>query len=410
MKGRRKTSTRIGILLLSVLLLLGLIGTVQAANKVVTIGIIAQLTGPYGPPTRGIMEGSVDVMEAVNKYDPIPGITLKAVFVDGASSPAKAMSACKKMVAQHNPVVVLDWTTPSALALKTYFVKKEIPCVTGGGANPLWEMPSWSFSATAPYVNQVGGWAKYYLENIWPKKGLNRKPNFAWVTWDNAAGRGSITEESKAYIKSLGINIVEGDGEFFPTAPTEVTAQVLRLKEHEVDFTYGMLIFPTAAAILKGLDKMGMIDRIDLGMSTPNPPILVAQVKDMARNCYFSDYWTEPSDWGEKCPRLLEMYNDNKRQELPKLLYGAGVGWGLIPTEAVRMAAKAVGPENVTGAACYKALTQMKNYQRWNTGVPITFGETRRIGCDATYVSHPIEGGIKTLGIMQHHNLTKFKF
>ena len=98
MKGRRKTGTRIGILLLSVLLLFGMVGTVNAANKTVTIGVIAQLTGPYGPPTRGIMEGALDVIEAVNKYDPIPGITLKGVFVDGASSPAKAMSACKKIL------------------------------------------------------------------------------------------------------------------------------------------------------------------------------------------------------------------------------------------------------------------------------------------------------------------------
>ncbi len=405
-----RSSNKIGILLLSLLILFGMISTVHAANKVVKIGVVAQLTGPYGPATRGIHEGAMDVIEAVNKYDPIPGIILKSVWVDGASSPAKAMSACKKLVSQHKPVVVVDWTTPSALALKKYFMKKKIPCVTGGGANPLWEMPSWSFSAIVPYVNQVGGWVDYYVKYIWPKKGLNRKPNFAWVTWDNAAGRGSITKESKAYILSKGVNIMPGDGEFFPTAPTEVTAQVLRLKKHEVDFTYGMLIFPTAAAILKGLDKMGMTDRIDICMATPNPPILVKQVKNLTRNSYFSDYWISPATWAEKSPRIIEMFNANNRDKLPKLMYGCGSGWALIATEAIRMAAKKAGPENVTGAACYKALTQMKDYKRWNVGVPVTFGETRRIGCDTTYLSHPVDNIIKTLGVMQHPNLTKFKF
>lgn len=407
MKGSKKSGTRVVTLLLSISIVLALIGTVQAANKTVTIGVIAQLTGPYGPPTRGIMEGALDVIEGVNKYDPIPGITLKGVYVDGASSPAKAMSACKKMVAQHKPVIVVDWTTPSALALKTYFMKKEIPCVTGGGANPLWELPSWSFSAVAPYVNQVGGWVDFYVKNIWPQKGLDRKPNFAWVTWDNAAGRSSITDDAKAYIQSKGVNIVPGDGEFFPTAPTEVTAQILRLKKHEADFTYGMLIFPTAAAILKGLDKMGMIDRIDVCMATPNPPILVQQVKDLTRNCYFSDYWTNPDEWPEKCPHIAEMFKANGREQLPKLMYGCGTGWALIATEAVRMAAKS---GDVSGPACYKALTQIKDYKRWDVGTPITFGEKRRIGCDATYVSHPENNIIKNIGVMQHPNLTPFKY
>ncbi len=409
MNSRKKSVTKFGILFLSILLIIGMIGTANAANKIIKVGVIAQLTGPYGPPTNGINEGVLDLLEAVNKYEPIPGITLKGVWVDGASSPAKAMSACKKMVSQHDPVIVVGWTTPSGLALKKYFIKKQIPQVQAGAADPMWEMPSWTFSAVAPYVNQVGGWVDFYVKHIWPKKGLNRKPNFAWVTWDNAAGRGSITDKAKAYIKSKGVNIMPGDGEFFPTAPTEVSAQILRLKKHEVDFTYGMLIFPTAAAILKGLNKQGMLDRIDLGMSTPDPPILIKIMKSMARNVYTSDYWTDTNKWAEKCPRVLEIYKANGREKLPKLLYGAGVGWGLVAAEAVRMAAKAAGPD-LTGADCYKALTQMNNYKRWDVGVPVTFGETRRIGCDTTHIYRLNNNQMNDLGYIMHPNLTKFKF
>ncbi len=409
MKARKKTGTKIGILFLSILLLFGMIGTVNAANKIVKIGVIAQLTGPYGPPTAGIFEGVMDLIEDINKYDPIPGVTLKGAWVDGASSPAKAMSACKKMVSQHDPVMVIGWTTPSALALKKFFIKKKIPALEAGGAGPLWAMPSWSFSIMAPYENQLGGWVDFYLKNVWPKKGLNRKPNFGWVTWDNAAGRGSITDNAKEYIRSKGVNIMPGDGEFFPTAPTEVSAQILRLKKHKVDFTYGMLIFPTAAAILKGLDKQGMIDQIDLAMSTPNPPILIKLLKNLTRNVYTSDYWTNTDHWAQKCPRVLEMYTAHNREKLPKLLYGAGIGYALVATEAVRMAAKAAGPD-VTGEDCYKALKQMKNYKRWDVGVPVTFGETRRFGLSTTHASRLNNLMQNDVGMLMHPNLTKFPF
>jgi ABC-type branched-subunit amino acid transport system substrate-binding protein len=410
MKRGRSLKTWAGISILGALILVGTIGAAYGQKAEVTIGIIAHLTGPYGPATRGINEGAMDAIEAVNKWEPISGIRLKAVWVDGASSPAKSLSALKKMVSQHNPVIVVGWTTPSALATKGYYIKQKIASVEAGGADPLWELPSWTFSAQSPYVNQLGGWIDYYLKNIWPKKGLNRKPNFAWATWDNAAGRASITDKSRDYIRSKGVNIVPGDGEFFPVAPTEVSAQMMRLQRRDVDFTYGMLLFPTAAAILKGMDKMRLIDRIDVGMSIPNPPDIVRQAGPLCRNVYASDYWWPPGEWPEKCPRILQMYNEKNRVKLPKFLYGAGFGWGLTAAEAVRMAAAAVGPNNVNGEASYNALKRMKNYGRWNVGVPVGFGEKKRFGCDSTVLYRLNNNKVNTVGVMTHPNLTKFEY
>ncbi|MFC1824889.1 ABC transporter substrate-binding protein [Thermodesulfobacteriota bacterium] len=394
------------VLSLGVLFLFSSAGAAFAEKEVV-IGWIPHLTGMYGPATRGIHEGVMDVIEAVNTMEPINGIKLKAVWADGASSPAKAVSALKKMVGQHNPVIVIGLTTPSALASKGYLMKKKIPALEAGGADPLWMLPSWSFSMQAPYVNQLGGWIDFYLKNIWPKKGLNRKPNFAWVTWDNAAGRASITDAAKAYIKSKGVNLLPS--EFFPVAPTETGAQVMRLKKNEVDFTYGMLLFPTAAAILKGLGKMGMIDRIDLAMSIPNPPDVVKQVGGLTRNVYASDYWWPPDEWAKKSPQTLALYK-KKGRKVPKFLFGAGLGYGLIAAQAVRMAAQDVGANNVNGEACYNALKKMKNYERWNVGVPIGFGEKKRFGCDQTMLYRLNNNKVNAAGMMPLPNLTKFKF
>ena len=116
---------------------------------------------------------------------------------------------------------------------------------------------------------------------------------------------------------------------------------------------------------------MGLIDRIDVGMSIPNPPDIINQAGPLCKNVYASDYWWPPDEWSEKCPKVLQMYNEKERQKLPEFLYGAGFGWGLTAAEAVRMAAQDVGPNNVNGEASYNALKRMKNYERWNVGVPV---------------------------------------
>ncbi|MFC1821735.1 ABC transporter substrate-binding protein [Thermodesulfobacteriota bacterium] len=394
---------------LGILFLFGKIGIVYAENEV-TIGIIAHLTGPYGPGTRGINEGAIDSIDAFNKFEPIRGVKLKSAWVDGASSPAKSISACKKMVSQHKPVMVIGWATPSALATKGYLIKKKIASVDGGGTDALWELPSWTFSAQAPYVNQLGGWVDFYLKNIWPKKGLKRAPNFAWVTWDNAAGRASITDKVKEYIKSKGVNIVPGDGEFFPIAPTEVGAQMMRLKKNKVDFTYGMMLFPTAAAVLKGMGKTDLIDQISPCIAIPDPIILVKQIGFLSRNTYFVNYFRPPNEWPQESPRILEIYKKKGRQNLPKLQYAAGFGWALPAAEAVKMAAMDVGSNNISGEACYNALKRMKKYDRWNVGVPVGFGEKKRFGADSMLLFRLKGDDVATAGVVKLPNLTKFQF
>ena len=91
-------------------------------------------------------------------------------------------------------------------------------------------------------------------------------------------------------------------------------------------------------------------------------------------------------------------------------MYGAGFGWGLVCAQAVRMAAAAVGPDNVNGEACYNALKRMQDYRRWNVGVPVGFGEKKRFGCEQTILYRLNNMKVNAVGVMQHPNLTKFQY
>ncbi len=408
MKKRIRIGRCLGILSLFILYLIGINSVAYADKPVYAIGHITMLTGVYGPTMKGNNEGFLDAIDSVNKYWNLP-VTLKAVWVDGQSNPTKSLSAGKKMVAQHNPVILIDDTTPTASAMKGFCIKQKIPSIIGGGSDPLWTLPSWTFSAIPPYQNQLGAWVDYYLKHLWPKKGLKRAPNFAWLTWDHAAGRASITDKVKAYIKSKGINIVRGDGEFVPAAPTSVGAQILRLKKNKVDFTYGLLFHTAAVAVLTDADKHGVIDDIDFHILTPRPVGLIEQVGDLTRNVYSATYTWNWETVKKKAPRVVEAYKTNNRS-INKSMYRDGFSWALIAAEAIRMAIKDVGPNNVTGESCYKALKRMKNYDRGGIGCPVTFGEKKRYGFDSIIFQRLNDKRLNVVGEFPTPNLTKFEF
>ncbi|MFC1822249.1 ABC transporter substrate-binding protein [Thermodesulfobacteriota bacterium] len=379
-------------------------GAVLAEKPVYHVGHITMLTGVYGPTMSGNNEGFMDAIDYVNEKWNLP-VTIKGVWVDGASSPAKSLSAGKKMVSQYNPVILINDTTPTGLAMKKFYMKTKIPSLEGGGAGPMWALPSWSFSLMTPYQNQVGAWVDYYLKHLWPQKGLNRAPNFAWVTWDNAAGRASYTDKVKAYIRSKGVNIVHGDGEFIPGVPTEVGAQMMRLKKNKVDFTYGLLLGSTAVAVLKGAGKYGVIDQIDFHIITPSPDLVAKKGGDLARNVYAGLYTWTWEMMAEKAPDMVAMYK-KKNRKVSTVMYPPGFSWGLTAAKAIQMAAEDVGPDKITGEACYNALKKMKNFDRGGVGCYYTFGEKKRYGCDTIILQRLNNSRINIVGEFPTPNLT----
>jgi ABC-type branched-subunit amino acid transport system substrate-binding protein len=358
-------------------------GGAQAQDKTtIRIGQLVHVTGAFAAGMAGVPEGFLDGIEAANQHMDMPGFRLEGFNVDGGSDTAKSTEAFKLMTDGQNSIAVLvGASTPVDLALKVWNIRKKIPNITGGSDDELLKLPSYTFSVTTPYVNQVGAWIDYYMTEVWPKKNLNRAPRFAWLTWENAFGRAAITPNTIEYIKSRGIEIV-GE-EFIPLTPTDVGAQVLRLKEKGVDFTAGSMYHNALAVVLKEMDKNGLIDQIDIGMTyATNPEALMASAGKLSRNVHITGaFWNFPA-WGERAPHYLEYYN--KRSTPPSQFgYAAGFSHALIAAEAVRLAAAEVGPANVNGEAVYNALQKMTGFDAWGIGPAHNFSETKRYSQDA---------------------------
>jgi branched-chain amino acid transport system substrate-binding protein len=383
MKKKRRMAIFVTALVVCLAVFLGVGQTAYAGDKpVIAIGHLPHFTGAYGATQAPFAAAQEDAIEWANSVNYVKGATLKLVWVDGGTDPAKSLAGFKKMAAgKPKPVVIIGESTGIGTALVKMHAKAKIPDMEGGMSLAMIDPPSWTFCHPPPYVNQFGAWVDYYLEHIWKGSG---KPKFAWLTWDNPFGRSPMTKEADLYLESKGIEIVAR--EFIPNVPSNTTAQVMRLKKSGANFTFGGMYPSALSVVLKDMEKMGMSGKMSIGMSyATNLGELIGYVGPLANGVHITSIATLTDEWPEKSPIMHEMYEKNKRTD-NKWAYGICFAKFAIAIEAVRVAAEKVGPDKVDGQAIYDALTNMKNFDAWGTGPPISFSKTRRVGMDSVEI------------------------
>ena len=395
--------------LLAIVFLCGTWGNAGAqGKKTIRIGHIVHVTGGMAAGQFGLMEGFEDGLQYCNENMDLKGVKLQAVQADGGSEVAKAMAVFKQMTEGDDAIAVMVGEhTGVGIALKNWNIKKKIANIEGGSDDSFYILPSWTFSSGCPYVNQVGAWIDYYMSEVWPKKGLKRAPRFAFFTWDIAAGRSIVTKNTIEYIKSKGIEYM-GE-EYVPMVPTDVSAQVMRLKQKEVDFTMGLMYHNALAVLLKEIDKQGLTDRIEVGMTYVNSAQgAVELAKETARNTYQTALFYETDDWMKMQPNVAAMWKKNKREKVRLYTYIMGFDRAAIAAEAVRMAIHRVGADKVDGQAVYESLTKMKKFSA-GTGPAHSFSETKRYGQDSVLIMRYNNNKVNFLKEIPVPNLTPVK-
>jgi len=343
----------------------------------------------------------------VNETKMIPGVELVGIWADGGTEVPKAMNAYKKLAAESPaPVAIIGESTPVGLALKKWHIRDEIPDIEGGGDDEMYSLPSWTFSASCPYVNQFGAWLDFYLKDVWPKKGLKRAPRIAFLTWDNAFGRAFITDNGRAYLKKRGVELVAE--EFIPLVPTDTTPQLLRIKEKGADFTYGGMYHTAFNVVLKDADKLGMIDSIDFGlMYAVEMAQVIAGVGDLARNVYVTQFFKPYETWATEAPEALRAFQANKRNEKIATIWSNGFQRGMIAAAAVKLAVEKVGAKNVKSQDIYDALTRLNQAKTYVT-LPVSYTAKKRYGLDSIFMVRLNNRKINMLDTYQAPNLTKY--
>ena len=380
MSSRRMAALFLGVVTLA---LSGLGSPARAADKVkIAIGHIPHMTGAYAAGQAGINDAFLDTVKWANENNYVPGVEVVATWADGGTDVAKSTAAFKKMIAETpRPVNIIGESTPMGVALKSWHYKEMVPDIEGGSSVDFFSLPSATFSHVAPYVNQAAAFIDYFMKKIWKEK---RAPRFAWLTWDNAAGRSPITPEVEAYIKSRGVEIV--GQEFIPAVPTDMTPQLLRLKNLNVDVVYGAAYHNAYAVVLKDAEKLGLLGKFTIGlMYWCSPTSLIEQVGPLANGIWQTNVAILDDEWATKAPRYEEIYKKNNRTS-NRAIYGSGAWKTAIALENVKMAVAAVGAQKTDGKAAYDALTKMKDFDSWGYAPATSFSETRRYGQDQVII------------------------
>jgi len=353
-----------------------------AVAKEVKWGCYTDLTGPIATTANNMWDGFKAYHEWMKKYDPIPGITIKLIWQDTGYSAPKYLTAFKKFKSK-GMALAYNTSSTCSVTLGPLHKKNKIALISSGGYKPAIVPPAYEFASRPPYVNYFAGAAIQFLKE-WEEKGAKRKPRLMFITWDNAYGRGPIPE-GKPWAKENGFEVLPS--QFFTTPrPTDLSIQLSKAKELGADLVYMNSLAGHFSVLLKDAQKMGLQGKVQFCVgSGAGQPELIRLAGSAAEGAWSMNPY--PS-WPNDSKGYKWVVKEFKRQG--KTLKSddtcAGFGFARIGSEAIRAAAKKVGPENVGKKAIFNALCNMKDLDMWGLMPNISYAPDLRIPFNYFYV------------------------
>jgi branched-chain amino acid transport system substrate-binding protein len=340
------------------------VGTAPAAaQNVIKLGNLVDLTGPTSDQGKDIAQGRTDAVQYLNERGGVNGKKLEMVSVEYGFQPPRAVAAYKKFVEEDKVLLVLGYGTPDTEALRPYITKDKIPYLSGSYSGHLTDprQTPYNFPGGIDYTSQIRIFFNYVKET-W--KDASRKPRVAFIYADNAYGRAPI-EAGRAYAKEVGIELV--DEEIIPTVLTDATSQLLTMKKKDPDFAYINTNTQWVPVVLKDSYKLGLKTRYvvnNYGLDERTPGLAgpaaegVIGIQDVAY-------------WGDNVPgmkTLMEFHKKHHGTDTHASPYMRGWLWVLVAAEAIKRAGNAP-----TGESVKNALESLREFDTWGITPPFTY-------------------------------------
>jgi branched-chain amino acid transport system substrate-binding protein len=349
------------VMLVFGLLVLSLGAPAQAQS--IKLGNLVDLTGPTSDQGKDIGQARIDSAQYFNEKGGINGKKIELVSVEYGFQPPRAVAAYKKFVEEDKVILVLGYGTPDTEALRPYITKDKIPYLSGSYSGHLTDprQSPFNFVGGIDYTSQIRIFLNYVKET-W--KDTSRKPRVAFIFADNAYGRAPI-ESGRKFAQEIGVDLV--DEEIIPTVVTDVTSQLLTMKQKDPDYAYINTNTQWVPVVLKDSYKLGLktkyvVNNYGIDERTPGFAGEAAEgvmgIQDVAY-------------WGENVPgmkTLLEFHQKHHPNDTHASPYVRGWMWMVLAVEAIKRA----GP-NPTGDALKKAMESFKDFDPWGLAPPFTY-------------------------------------
>jgi branched-chain amino acid transport system substrate-binding protein len=334
-----------------------------AQAQSIKLGNLVDLTGPTSDQGKDIGQARIDSAQYFNEKGGINGKKIELVSVEYGFQPPRAVAAYKKFVEEDKVILVLGYGTPDTEALRPYITKDKIPYLSGSYSGHLTDprQSPFNFVGGIDYTSQIRIFLNYVKET-W--KDTSRKPRVAFIFADNAYGRAPI-ESGRKFAQEIGVDLV--DEEIIPTVVTDVTSQLLTMKQKDPDYAYINTNTQWVPVVLKDSYKLGLktkyvVNNYGIDERTPGFAGEAAEgvmgIQDVAY-------------WGENVPgmkTLLEFHQKHHPNDTHASPYVRGWMWMVLAVEAIKRA----GP-NPTGDALKKALESFKDFDPWGLAPAFTY-------------------------------------
>jgi len=346
-------------------------GPPDLTGETITIYHFGDLSGPYASITAPLIHGAEDAVKAINEAGGIYGATLAIEFADDAGNIDEAVAAYDRFTGNDpNAMVMITYGSGEAEALAERFAEDKIVNITAGLSSKAFygEGSGYTFGLGPIYPDQLGMMMKFLSENWTDYKPADAgdEIKLAYISWPTAFGQGALTEESRAFLADLGVEVVvEETYDVSPTADTTTAILNAQAAGANVIWTNTLAFGP--AAILNDLNALGLRDQFVVAGDN--------WTMDLATYAFLADpaygvglmspfpylWWTDTDNTGVQYAQQLFDANERSAAEhnVGYMLLVAGVD---MTAKAITHAIDTVGYENLNGEAIHDALIDMSPF------------------------------------------------
>jgi branched-chain amino acid transport system substrate-binding protein len=339
-------------------------GPPDLTGETITIYHFGDLSGPLAAITAPLIHGAEDAVKAINDAGGLYGATLEVKFADTGGSAEEAVAAYDRFTSEDdNILVMITYGSGDVEALTQRFKEDKIPTLTAGlSSKAMYVDSGYVFGLGPIYPDQLGLTMSFLKENwaTYKPAEAGDEIKLAYISWPTAFGQGALTDESRAHLTELGIEVVlEEKYDVSPTADT--TTAILNAQAAGANVIWSNTLAFGPAAILNDLNSLGLRDQFVVAADN--------WAMDLATYAFVADpaygvglitpfpylWWTDTDNAGVQYAQQVFEANARPAAEhnVGYLLLVAGVD---LAVDAITLAIDTVGYENLNGEAVHDAL------------------------------------------------------
>lgn len=340
-------------------------------GKTITIYHFGDLSGPLAAITAPLIHGAEDAIKDINDSGGIYGAKLDVKFSDTGGKVEEAVAAYDRFTsADKNIPLIITYGSGDAEALAQRVTEDKVPNLSAGlSAKAFYgEGSEYTFGVGPIYTDQFAYTMKYLKDN-WAKvkpKNAGDTIKVAYISWPTAFGQGALSDETKAFLKDNGIELVLEE-KYNPVPTADTTTAILSAQAAGANVIWTNTLAFGPAVILNDLKNLGLRDEFLVAADNWAMDLsLYAFLKDPANGVGLITpfpylWWTDADNPGiQKAEKIFAANQRGKAEHsIGYLLLFASVD---LAREAITRAIDKVGYENLTGEAVYNELVALGKY------------------------------------------------